>query len=65
MPGMELISVDQKLTCFHCGDECDSIPIKVDDKEFCCQGCVSVYEILTQGGLDTYYQIETLSLIHI
>ena len=55
---MELISVDQKLTCFHCGDECDSGSIKVDDKEFCCRGCVSVYEILTQGGLDTYYQLE-------
>ena len=56
---MEVITVEQKLKCFHCGDECNSGSVTADNKEFCCQGCVSVYEILTSSGLDTYYQLES------
>ncbi|MEC8831016.1 MAG: heavy metal translocating P-type ATPase metal-binding domain-containing protein, partial [Bacteroidota bacterium] len=45
-------------TCFHCGDECGNNGVKFDDKEFCCNGCKTVYEIFTSNGLSTYYEIE-------
>lgn len=43
---MELISIDQDLKCFHCGDECDARPVHFENKSFCCSGCKSIYEIL-------------------
>ena len=56
---MELISTDQKLKCFHCGDECSSSATGYDQKHFCCQGCKSVYEILVSGDLTNYYKLES------
>ena len=46
------------LTCFHCGDTCLSDDLKLDDKIFCCNGCLTVYEILNQNGLDGFYNFE-------
>lgn len=45
-------------TCYHCGDECGKSSVKFDDKDFCCNGCKTVYEIFTSNGLSTYYEIE-------
>ncbi|MBA4745764.1 MAG: heavy metal translocating P-type ATPase metal-binding domain-containing protein [Muricauda sp.] len=45
-------------TCYHCGDECGKGYVKFDDKDFCCNGCKTVYEIFTSNGLSTYYEIE-------
>lgn len=45
-------------TCYHCGNECDEQCIIVDDKPFCCLGCKTVYEILTENNLSNYYDIE-------
>ena len=47
-----------KTDCFHCGAECDSNPIKIDEKPFCCNGCKTVYEILNQNDLSCYYDFE-------
>ncbi len=47
----------EKSSCFHCGDICTSI-INFDDKEFCCNGCKTVYEIFTLSNLTDYYTIE-------
>ncbi len=44
--------------CYHCGDDCGSYPVKLDDKFFCCNGCKTVYEILKGKKLYKYYQIE-------
>ena len=44
------------LSCYHCGEDCDII-IKVHDKNFCCEGCRSVYEILNKSGMCDYYEI--------
>ncbi len=44
------------LSCYHCGEECDTI-IKAHSKEFCCEGCRSVYEILNKSGMCDYYEI--------
>lgn len=44
-------------SCYHCGEECTSKPIIVDDKPFCCDGCKMVYDILNKNGLCDYYSI--------
>ncbi|MDF0716764.1 heavy metal translocating P-type ATPase metal-binding domain-containing protein [Muricauda sp. 334s03] len=45
-------------TCYHCGDECGKSSVRFDDKDFCCNGCKTVYEIFTSNGLSTFYEIE-------
>jgi len=55
MGGKEKVVVP---TCFHCGDDCDREHIFFDDKDFCCNGCKTVYEILNQHDLCTYYDLE-------
>lgn len=44
--------------CYHCGEDCDSGDIHIEEKKFCCQGCKMVYEIINQNGLCEYYDIE-------
>lgn len=44
--------------CYHCGDSCEKTAITKEDKTFCCSGCVTVYEILTQNNLSYYYDLE-------
>ncbi|MFH0736829.1 MAG: heavy metal translocating P-type ATPase metal-binding domain-containing protein [bacterium] len=50
--------IDNKIICFHCGEECKSTDIAIGDKYFCCNGCKTVYEMLEQNDLCNYYQIE-------
>lgn len=45
-------------TCFHCGDEIIGKVIKQDDKVFCCTGCRSVYNLLRDNDLGTFYDLE-------
>ena len=45
-------------SCYHCGAECDSDRMVHDEKDFCCNGCKTVYEILSASGLSGYYQLE-------
>jgi Cu+-exporting ATPase len=46
-----------KVTCYHCGNECTSLLHTIEDKVFCCQGCQTVYEILSQNNLCDYYTL--------
>ncbi|MCW9094414.1 MAG: heavy metal translocating P-type ATPase metal-binding domain-containing protein [Ignavibacteriaceae bacterium] len=50
--------IDQKLVCYHCGDECKDDSIRIDEKLFCCNGCKTVYEILDQNKLCNYYNLD-------
>jgi hypothetical protein len=43
--------------CFHCGTPCPSRPPTIEDKPFCCQGCLIVYELLTENGLGQFYEL--------
>lgn len=45
--------------CYHCGDQIEQEIIKVADKEFCCNGCKTVYEILSESDLSAYYDFES------
>jgi len=52
-------SIDNQITCFHCGDVCLNDPIKINEKPFCCEGCKLVYEILSENNLCDYYDLNT------
>ncbi len=44
--------------CYHCGELCKDQELIQDHKSFCCRGCVTVYEILSENNLDYYYELE-------
>jgi Cu+-exporting ATPase len=46
-----------KQTCYHCGEDCLKTSIQLEDKNFCCDGCKLVYEILNQSELCAYYDM--------
>ena len=45
------------LLCYHCGEPCETEEIRIAEKNFCCQGCKTVYEILNKVELCDYYSI--------
>jgi len=45
--------------CYHCGLDCGSKPILFDEKDFCCNGCQTVYEILSANDLNDYYDLNS------
>ena len=46
-----------RLRCDHCGEFCQDAEIYLGDKMFCCEGCRSVYHILSAPELCSYYSI--------
>ncbi len=46
------------VTCYHCGEGCIDEIIHFEEKEFCCSGCKTVFEILTSNNLTYYYDLE-------
>ncbi len=49
--------IENLLTCYHCGDDCKSTIIEKDEKNFCCNGCLQVYQILSESKLSNYYAL--------
>lgn len=46
-------------SCYHCGNEAlEEEQIFFDEKIFCCNGCQTVYEILSSNQLTDYYSLE-------
>jgi P-type Cu+ transporter len=54
----EPIHPHPKTTCYHCGEDVNEKGIRLEEKEFCCTGCKTVYEILSQNNLCEYYSRE-------
>lgn len=51
--------MDTSQSCFHCGLEIKKSDLIVfDDKNFCCKGCQTVYEIFSANDLGCYYDFE-------
>ncbi|MDP2387446.1 MAG: heavy metal translocating P-type ATPase metal-binding domain-containing protein [Bacteroidota bacterium] len=48
----------EKISCYHCGDECQDKHIHREEKVFCCEGCKMVYEILNENSMCEYYDLE-------
>lgn len=45
-------------TCYHCGDPCGGEHRVHQGKDFCCQGCTVVFDLLNEAGLCNYYELE-------
>jgi Cu+-exporting ATPase len=43
--------------CFHCGEPCRAEGFANAEKHFCCQGCLTVHELLTTNGLAHFYDL--------
>lgn len=52
-------------TCVHCGEDCGKAPIFHQNKPFCCNGCKTVYQLLNEKELGTYYKIQPMSGIRV
>ncbi len=47
------------LNCYHCGNNVvENEVIVFDDKNFCCKGCQTVYDLFSDNGLSNYYDFE-------
>jgi Cu+-exporting ATPase len=49
--------IETRHTCYHCGEECKDEVIHTDNHDFCCDGCVLVYDVLKENDLCRYYTI--------
>jgi len=43
--------------CFHCGTLCRGAIFHNAEKAFCCQGCLTVFELLSENGLTDFYTL--------
>lgn len=46
-----------KTNCYHCGNDCYTDEFHQEERNFCCSGCLSVYQILTKSNLSNYYKL--------
>lgn len=44
--------------CIHCGSDCGKNPVIWEEKSFCCNGCLTVYQLLNENKLYNYYNLE-------
>lgn len=57
LTGSETEKVFTREKCFHCGEDCPDKKLVIEEKHFCCHGCLSVYQLLNKTGLCTYYDL--------
>lgn len=43
--------------CFHCGADCSPVHVEKEEKDFCCQGCASVWSLLKDHQMNGYYEL--------
>jgi hypothetical protein len=51
--------------CFHCGTRCGKDPLASDQKLFCREGCLVVYELLSQNGLTEFYGLADVAGVRV
>jgi Cu+-exporting ATPase len=49
--------MSEKIVCIHCGEDCGKNPIVWQGKNFCCEGCKTVYQLLNENKLSNYYDM--------
>jgi Cu+-exporting ATPase len=54
----DVVNLKEGTLCYHCGDLCASLDIQSGAKVFCCTGCKTVYEILQENNMCSYYDID-------
>lgn len=55
---MDTETMTEQQYCYHCGNPCPDDSIKTEEKQFCCTGCKTVWEILNSNDLADYYSLE-------
>ncbi len=58
-------ATQEKLTCFHCGTLCRDDSYRREEKVFCCHGCQTVFELLTENGLTQFYQLSSTAGVRV
>ncbi len=58
-------SARAKLACFHCGTLCRDDSFQREKKVFCCNGCKTVFELLTENGLTEFYQLSATAGVRV
>lgn len=48
-------TISQQL-CYHCGDVISIHDVVFNNHHFCCDGCKTVHQVLTQSGMQDYYR---------
>jgi len=49
--------MSEKIECIHCGEDCGKHPVVWEGKNFCCEGCKTVYQLLNENKLSNYYEL--------
>ena len=49
----------QRVECYHCGENCKENILHFEEKDFCCEGCKLVYDLLKENSLCTYYNLNS------
>ena len=44
--------------CVHCGADCGRNPVVWNNQKFCCNGCLTVNQLLNENKLYNYYKLE-------
>jgi Cu+-exporting ATPase len=52
-------SIKKPLQCYHCGEQYVTSTVRFDNRDFCCEGCKLVYELLQDNNMCTYYNLNT------
>jgi P-type Cu+ transporter len=51
--------------CYHCGTLCRGGVFAREDKAFCCRGCLTVFELLTENGLTDFYNLSATAGVRV
>lgn len=46
-----------QISCYHCGERCEEEILHHEGKDFCCAGCKTVYDVLSENDLCDYYDL--------
>ncbi len=55
--GIRVNNYMNRVPCFHCGTSCGEQLISIAEKSFCCLGCKTVYEFLSENEMTCYYNL--------
>lgn len=50
--------VNAPAACVHCGLDCPPNPPRLEDHVFCCHGCRAVYQLLSDHGMERFYDLD-------
>lgn len=53
----------ETIRCYHCHSPQQESMIRHDDKDFCCQGCITVYDILHSRDLCQFYDMDDMDFL--